>query len=199
MFVKICGLRSVEHVEAAVAAGADAIGFLLSPSPRQVTPQEAARLAAAVPDHVLSVGVFATESPEQIRHDAEVAGVDTIQLHGAYRHEDFQALADLPVKLIRAIAGTENPDTNCGAYGEDLLIVDAAKPGSGEPWDWTRLPAEPTGYWLLAGGLSPGNVGRAIAEARPWGVDVSSGVEITRGVKDPGLIQNFIKAAKEAG
>src|SRR5690606_8926797 len=101
MFVKISGLRSVEHVAAAVAAGADAIRVLLSPSPRQVTPQAAARLAAAVPDHVLSVGVFATETTEQIRHDAQVAGVNTIQLHGEYRHEDFQALADLPVKLIR--------------------------------------------------------------------------------------------------
>lgn len=199
MFVKICGLRSVEHVEAAVAAGADAIGFLLSPSPRQVTPSGAAVLAAAVPDHVLSVGVFATEPTEQIRHDADVAGVDTIQLHGAYRREDFQALADLPVKLIRAIAGTEDPNTDCGAYGEDLLIVDAAKPGSGEPWDWTRLPAEPTGRWLLAGGLSPDNVARAVTEARPWGVDVSSGVEVARGVKDPGLIRDFIAAAKQTG
>ncbi|MFD0560216.1 phosphoribosylanthranilate isomerase [Stackebrandtia endophytica] len=199
MFVKICGLRSVEHVEAAVAAGADAIGFLLSRSPRQVTPSEAAVLAATVPDHVLSVGVFATETTEQIRRDAEAAGVDTIQLHGAYKHEDFQALADLPVKLIRAIAGAEDPNTDCGAYGEDLLIVDAAKPGSGEPWDWTRLPAEPTGHWLLAGGLSPDNVACAVAEARPWGVDVSSGVEVSRGMKDPGLIRDFITAAKQAG
>ncbi|HIW64582.1 MAG TPA: phosphoribosylanthranilate isomerase [Candidatus Stackebrandtia excrementipullorum] len=196
MFVKICGLRSVEHVQAAVDAGVDAIGFLLSPSPRQVTPAEAAKLAAEVPDHILTVGVFARETPDQIRRDAAEAEVNTIQLHGDYKREDFDALADLPVTTIRAIAGARDPDTNCGAFGEDLLIVDAVTPGSGEAWDWTRLPSTPTGNWMLAGGLRPDNVASAIAEAGPWGVDVSSGVEVARGVKDSGLIADFIAAAR---
>ncbi|WP_084963465.1 phosphoribosylanthranilate isomerase [Thermoactinospora rubra] len=195
MFVKICGLREPEHIEAAVEAGADAVGFMLTASPRRVSPERAAELAALVPPHVLTVGVFMGESPEEIRQAVTAAGLRGIQLHGRHPHADFTALKDLGVTLVRAVP--PDADLRCGAYDEDLLLVDAPKAGgAGEPWDWAAVRGRASGRWLLAGGLAPDNVGRAIEAARPWGVDVSSGVEVARGVKDAGLIRAFVAAAR---
>ncbi|GAA3021686.1 hypothetical protein GCM10020229_36130 [Kitasatospora albolonga] len=99
--------------------------------------------------------------------------------------------------LIRATSAAAAAGASCGDFGEDLLLLDSPVPGSGEAWDWAELGAKPPGgTWLLAGGLTPGNVREAIAAARPWGVDVSSGVEVRRGVKDPALITEFVRAAK---
>ncbi|MFF5206201.1 phosphoribosylanthranilate isomerase [Streptosporangium sp. NPDC000396] len=197
MYVKICGLREPEHVTAAVEAGADAIGFVLTRSSRRVTPERARELAAMVPPHVLTVAVFAGESSEEVRAVTLEAGVRAVQLHGDHPHEDFTALKDLGVTLIRA--GAASVDLRCGAFDEDLLIIDAPKPGSGEPWDWAVVRGRPAGRWMLAGGLAPSNVAEAIAAAQPWGVDVSSGVEVAPGVKDAGLIRSFITAARAAG
>ncbi|WP_433256701.1 phosphoribosylanthranilate isomerase [Streptosporangium sp. CA-135522] len=196
MYVKICGLREPEHVTAAVEAGADAIGFVLTRSPRRVTPAWARELAAEVPAHVLTVAVFAGEATEEVRAAALEAGVRAVQLHGNHPHEDFTALKDLDLTLIRA--GAADTDLNCGAFDEDLLIVDAPRPGSGRPWDWSAVRGRPAGRWLLAGGLDPSNVAEAVAAARPWGVDVSSGVEVAPGVKDAGLIRAFVAAARAA-
>ncbi|MCA2223740.1 phosphoribosylanthranilate isomerase [Nonomuraea aurantiaca] len=194
MYVKICGLSEPEHVAAAVEAGADAIGFVLTRSPRQVTPERAAELAAAVPDHVLTVGVFRGETPEAVRAATIASGVRGVQLHGRHPHGDFTALKDLGHTLVRAVDA--EADLRCGAYDEDLLIVDAPRPGSGEPWDWSAVRGRPSGRWLLAGGLDPSNVAQAVAAAAPWGVDVSSGVELAPGVKDSALIRRFIAAAR---
>ncbi|GIH25631.1 N-(5'-phosphoribosyl)anthranilate isomerase [Acrocarpospora phusangensis] len=193
MYVKICGLREAGQVDAAVEAGADAVGFVLTASKRQVTPHEARVLGEAVPPGVLTVAVFAGEAPEVVRAMAAEAGVRAVQLHGDHPHGDFLALADLGVTLVRAVASHAN--LRCGAYGEELLIVDAPKPGSGEPWDWSGVRGRPSGKWMLAGGLDAGNVRRAITEAQPWGVDVSSGVE-RDGRKDPDLIREFVAAAR---
>jgi phosphoribosylanthranilate isomerase len=198
MFVKICGLREPEHVAAAVAAGADAIGFVLTASPRQVTPKRAAELAAEVPEDVLTVGVFAGQSVAEVRELADAAGVRAIQLHGNYPAESFAALADHPARLIRAVGADTTQPLTAGAFGEGMLLVDAPKPGSGESWDPAVLPSLPTGQWLLAGGLYPDTVAAAIAAVLPWGVDVSSGVEVSRGVKDSDAIRRFIAAATGA-
>jgi phosphoribosylanthranilate isomerase len=197
MFVKICGLREPEHVDAAVAAGADAIGFVLTPSPRQIAAERVRELVERVPPHVLTVAVFAGEPGDVIRAAIADTGVGAVQLHGEHPPADFAALRDLPVRLIRAGAGG-GLDPRCGAYGEDLLIVDAPRPGSGEPWDWSAMDPRPTGRWLLAGGLDPDTVAAAVATARPWGVDVSSGVEASRGIKDVDLIRRFVGAARAA-
>lgn len=199
MFVKICGLSEPEHVAAAAEAGADAVGFLLSPSPRRVSPERARMLASAAPAGVLTVGVFAGESVETIRRDAAVAGVAAVQLHGDYRREDFEALGDYPGELVRAVPDSVGARARFGEFGEDYLIVDSPRPGSGEAWDWRGLGAGPGGKWMLAGGLRPETVAEAIAQARPWGVDVSSGVEVRRGVKDAELIARFVANAKTAG
>ncbi len=199
VFVKICGLSEPEHVAAAAEAGADAVGFLLSPSPRRVTPERARDLASALPSGVLAVGVFAGVPVEAIQRDAAVAGVGAVQLHGGdYRREDFEALADYPGELIRAVPDSVGASARFGEFGEDYLLVDSPRPGSGEAWDWGGLGAGPGGRWMLAGGLRPDTVAEAIAQARPWGVDVSSGVEVRRGIKDAELIARFIANAKAA-
>ncbi|MFD9948384.1 phosphoribosylanthranilate isomerase [Nonomuraea sp. NPDC059023] len=194
MYVKICGLSEEEHVRTAVEAGADAIGLVLTHSPRRVTPERAAELAALVPPHVLTVGVFKGEDPDTVRAAALTAGVRAIQLHGVHPHSDFTALKDLGLTLVRAVAA--DADLRCGAYDEDLLLVDAPRAGAGEPWDWSAVRGRPTGRWLLAGGLTPENVRAAVAAAAPWGVDVSSGVEVARGVKDSALIRAFLTSAR---
>ncbi|MCK2219275.1 phosphoribosylanthranilate isomerase [Actinomadura sp. ATCC 31491] len=196
MYVKICGLSEPAHVAAAVEAGADAVGFVMTRSTRRVSPGRAAELAALVPAHVLTVGVFRGEDPETVRAAALASGVRAVQLHGRHPHADFVALKDLGVTLLRAVDSTA--DLRCGAYDEDLLLVDAPHAGSGQPWDWAAVRGRPSGRWLLAGGLAPGNVAEAIAAAGPWGVDVSSGVESAPGVKDPALIEAFLKAVRGA-
>lgn len=198
MFVKVCGLLTQADVEVAADAGADAVGFVFAESVRKIGVDDARGLAARVPAHMLTVGVFKGVSAAQAGEIATRVHLDAIQLHGDYPREAFAELADHPAKLIRATTLTPGTDTATGAYGEDMLLLDSPVAGSGERWDLTALSDPPTGKWLLAGGLDPANVATAIATVNPWGVDVSSGVESSRGVKDHGLIREFIAAAREA-
>ncbi|THA36330.1 phosphoribosylanthranilate isomerase [Streptomyces sp. A1547] len=195
LFVKICGLKTGPDVDVAVAAGADAVGFVFAPgSPRTIGAAEARELAARVPDSVLSVGVFRGQSVEEVRRLAEESGVRGVQLHGDEGPEYYEALRAPGRTLLRATALHVG---RCGEYGEDLLLIDAPDPGSGKPWNWASQEfTAPEGRWLLAGGLNPGNVREAVATTGAWGVDVSSGVERERGVKSPDLIRAFIEAAR---
>ncbi len=201
VYVKVCGLSRPEDVAAAVEAGADAVGFVLTPSPRQVAPDAVKALAGAVPEGIETVAVFRGEPLDEVRRAAATAGVSTVQLHGDEGPEAFAALRADGFRLVRATSPRSGAPLTTGAYGEDLLIVDSPVPGSGERWDPAVLGTGPGGTWLLAGGLGPDNVAEAVAslDPRPWGVDVSSGVERTRGVKDPVLIERFVRAAKAAG
>ncbi|MFF8485379.1 phosphoribosylanthranilate isomerase [Streptomyces antibioticus] len=196
LFVKICGLKTERDVDTAVEAGADAVGFVFSASPRRIDPATAARLCRRVPEHVLTVGVFRDEPLADVRSVAAEAGIGAVQLHGSEGREYYDDLGAGGWTLIRAAAfGDSVP--RCGEMGEDLLLLDAPVPGSGVAWDWSGGPAPAPGEkWLLAGGLTPENVRAAVDAARPWGVDVSSGVEATRGVKDPDLIRTFVAVAR---
>ncbi|WP_432032442.1 phosphoribosylanthranilate isomerase [Streptomyces antibioticus] len=196
LFVKICGLKTERDVDTAVEAGADAVGFVFSASPRRIDPATAARLCRRVPEHVLTVGVFRDEPLADVRSVAAEAGIGAVQLHGSEGREYYDDLGAGGWKLIRAAAfGDSVP--RCGEMGEDLLLLDAPVPGSGVAWDWSGGPAPAPGEkWLLAGGLTPENVRAAVDVARPWGVDVSSGVEAARGVKDPALIRSFVAVAR---
>ncbi|MCJ1680630.1 phosphoribosylanthranilate isomerase [Streptomyces sp. APSN-46.1] len=195
VFIKICGLKTAHDVDVAVAAGADAVGFVFAPgSPRTIGAAEARELAARVPAGVLTVGVFRGQSVEEVRRLTEESGVRGVQLHGEEGPEDFAALRAEGRTLLRATA--EHAE-RCGEYGEDLLLIDAPEPGSGKPWNWGSAEfTAPEGRWLLAGGLTPGNVREAVGTTGAWGVDVSSGVERERGVKSPELIRAFIEAAR---
>lgn len=193
MFVKVCGLRTAADVDVAVSSGADAVGFVFAASPRRVD-ADTARSLVAVAGPTLTVGVFLGQPVEEVRAIAEATGIGAVQLHGDYPKDAFTALADPRWQLVRAVPFSA-PDLRVGAYGDDLLLVDAPKAGSGESWDYASVACL-DGQWLLAGGLTPASVATAAATARAWGVDVSSGVESSRGVKDHGLIADFLAAAR---
>jgi phosphoribosylanthranilate isomerase len=193
VFVKICGLRQPEHVEAAIDAGADAIGFVLTESSRFVTAASARELVGVVDRRAMTVGVFRGEPVDEIERLAADSGVACIQVHGKYSADDLARLSSFGVPVIRAVSFTEPAEQ----LGADMLLVDAPRAGSGEEWDYAVMAERGlTGHWLLAGGLTPGNVSSAIAAASPWGVDVSSGVETAPGQKDATLIRAFLAAVK---
>ncbi|GHH54038.1 phosphoribosylanthranilate isomerase [Lentzea cavernae] len=199
MFVKLCGLRTESDVAVAVETGADAVGFVLTTSPRQIDVDLASRLVAEVPADVLTVAVVRGITAAEAGELALKTGVRALQLHGDYPREAFDELADLPFDLVRATALGPSTDVRTGAFGEELLLIDSPVAGSGEQWDITRLAENPpTGRWVLAGGLSPETVADAISVAAPWGVDVSSGIESSRGVKDHGRMREFVAAARQA-
>ena len=197
MFVKVCGLSTPESVRSAVDAGADAVGFVLTSSPREVSPDQVRILLPLVPAHVHAVAVFRHEPASDAVSVARAAGLTWVQLHGTRTAEDVKTVHDAGMRLIRAVTMGAAPD-EFSDLGEDLLLIDAAVPGSGESWDYASVRAKGLGdrEWLLAGGLEPGNVAFAAAAADAWGVDVSSGVESSRGVKDLAKIRAFVKAAK---
>jgi phosphoribosylanthranilate isomerase len=198
MFVKVCGLSTPESVRAAVEAGADAVGFVLTASPRVVSPSQVSGLLAEVPDRVSAIGVFRHEPVADAIAIARSAGLEWVQLHGDLTPEDVTTVHDAGMKLIRAVTMAATADAFAD-WGEELLLIDAAVPGSGETWDYASMvdvTALQDRKWLLAGGLDPDTVARATAASGAWGVDVSSGVEVSRGVKDLDKIRAFVKAAK---
>lgn len=197
MYVKICGLRDPEALAAALDAGADAVGFVVSPgSPRDVDPAVAAELVSRVEGRADTVLVVSHATAAESVELARRIGVDVVQLHGRYGEADVAAVAAAGLRVWRAASVTDGTPLEVGAWGEETLLLDAPVAGSGHRWDASGV--ETRGRWMLAGGLNPGNVAAAIAESRPWGVDVSSGVEASRGVKDPELIRAFVAAAREA-
>ena len=198
MFVKVCGLSTPESVREAVDAGADAVGFVLTASPRVVSPSQASALLAEVPERVVPIGVFRDEPVVDAVAIARAAGLEWIQLHGTRTPGDVATVHDAGMKLVRAVTLDATPE-ELADWGEDLLLIDAAVPGSGEAWDYAsvaELPVLQGRNWLLAGGLDPENVGTASTAAHAWGVDVSSGVEVSRGVKDLAKVRAFVQAAK---
>ncbi|GAA2721223.1 MULTISPECIES: phosphoribosylanthranilate isomerase [Streptomyces] len=198
LFIKICGLSTARDVDTAVVAGADAVGFVFAESPRRVDAATARRLAERVPGNVLTVGVFRGQSVAEVRELSRAAGLRSVQLHGDEGPEYYEALRPEGWTLIRATS-FRGAALRCGELGEDHLLLDAPAPGAGRPWDWgDEAFVAPEGSWLLAGGLTPGNVRAAVRATGCWGVDVSSGVEASRGVKDPVLIEEFITAARSA-
>lgn len=203
MWVKVCGLSDATGVAAAVEAGVDAIGFVFAPgSPRTVDPAVVASLLQAVPDSVLTVGVFRRQSVAEVSRLAGEAGVQAVQLHGDEPAEMFHELQASGWRTLRATSAVHYASEDAvqrAVFGEELLLLDAPDPGAGKTFDTIALTANPpTRDWILAGGLTPGNVHGLISELSPWGVDVSSGVESSRGVKSPELIHAFVQAARGA-
>jgi len=187
MFVKICGMTSREAVVAAVAAGADAIGFVFAASARAVSPEQACELAADVPRTVVRVAVMHHPAATHCARVLEVFGPDWLQTDA----EDLAAL-NLPagVRVLPVFRNGHLPET---ATLPARLLFEGTRSGTGTTADWdeARRIASTTEL-VLAGGLTPENVGAAIEYVRPWGVDVSSGVEIRKGLKDPELISEFL-------
>ena len=200
MFVKICGGTSEEDALLAIGMGADALGFNFVPgSSRQVRPAVARDIARRLPGGVLTVGIFKDELRETVVDVVHHAGLPAAQLHGRESTNDSSWIAERGPYLIKAFTAGDSAIDDLEQYGAKAVLVDAPEPGSGEVFDWSMLDGRERGRPLiLAGGLTPANVGQAVNVVRPWGVDVASAVEMSPGVKDPVKVREFIVAAREA-
>ncbi len=198
MFVKICGITSEEDALLAVAMGADAVGFVFAPSARQIAPVRAGDIAKRLPPEVLTVGVFRDESPVRVVELVNKSGLRAAQLHGHESIDDVARVREHVPFVIKAFAAGSGPLDHAAEYAADAVLVDSASPGSGRVFDWSLAEGAPQRLkrMILAGGLDAGNVAAAIRKVRPWGVDVSSGVESAPGRKDARLVRAFIAQAR---
>lgn len=201
--VKICGITRLQDLHDACAAGADALGFVFyDKSPRRVSGEAAAGLVRALPPFVQSVGLFVNADPAFIEAMLEIVPLDLLQFHGDETPADCMRYARPYIKAIRVTA-----DTDLLEYAADFetargLLLDAWVPGvpggTGESFDWKVIPPHLPKPVILSGGLTPANVAAAITQVHPWAVDVSSGVEAAKGIKDPHQVAQFIAKAKSA-
>jgi phosphoribosylanthranilate isomerase len=209
--VKVCGITRVEDAEAAVRAGADAIGVNFWPgTPRRVDFATARAIVATLPPTVVVVGLFVDPAAGDVRAALDAVALDVLQFHGDEPPEFCRAFGR---RYMKAIAAKEGVDLlRCAQRYDDAagLIFDAHAPGdlpggTGRTFDWSRVPRTLSRPLVLSGGLDDGNVGAAIRAVRPFAVDVSSGVEARdgegrprRGIKDPARIEAFIEAVRNA-
>jgi phosphoribosylanthranilate isomerase len=198
MFVKICGTTSEEDALLAVAMGADAVGFVFAPSPRQITPGTAADIVKRLPREVVTVGVFRDQAPSRVVEIVNSIGLRAAQLHGHETPEQAQFVRARVPLLIQAFPAGDPAVARAHQYGADAVLIDATSPGSGQVFDWTRAEAPDGVRLILAGGLTAENVAQAIGQVHPWGVDVVSGVERSPGVKDAVKVRAFVAAARAA-
>ena len=200
--IKICGLTREQDVDAAVAAGADAIGFVFyPPSPRYVTPERAAELARRIPPFVDVVGLFVNEAPATVHAACAALPINLLQFHG---DEDAAYCSQFSRPYLRA--ARVRPDLDLIEFARSFprargLLLDAfveGYGGGGHVFDWTLIPPDLPGFLVLSGGLTADNVGEAIRRVRPVAVDVSSGVEMGKGIKDHAKIAAFVAAVRKA-
>ncbi|MEQ1583022.1 MAG: phosphoribosylanthranilate isomerase [Candidatus Nitrotoga sp.] len=202
--IKICGITRVEDVLAAAHSGADALGLVFyDRSPRYVTLEQAARLAAAIPPFVTLVGLFVNPSAEAVQEILRQVPLDVLQFHGE-EEPKFCAQFNRPyLKAVRVKYGVDL--VQCAARYKDAqgLLLDAfiegTHGGTGVSFDWTLIPHNLPLPVVLSGGLHVNNVADAIKQVRPWAVDVSSGVEAAKGIKDVAKIATFINEVKKIG
>ena len=200
--IKICGLTREEDVDASVAAGADAIGFVFyPPSPRYLSPRRAAELARRVPPFIDVVGLFVNEAPESLLAVCDAVPVNLLQFHG---DEDAAYCRQFKRPYLRA--ARVRPGLDLVEFARAFpdargLLLDAfveGYGGGGHVFDWSLIPPELPGFLVLSGGLTAANVGEAIERVRPVAVDVSSGVEAGKGIKDHSKIAAFVAAVRNA-
>jgi len=201
--VKICGITSIDDALSAVEAGCDALGFVFyAKSPRAVTPEQAAEIISKLPAFVTSVALFVNESSEIVNQVIAKTGVDLLQFHGDESVEFCSAFSRPYIKALRMkpeLDLTAQFETYASSQG---ILLDAYTPGipggTGESFDWSRIPAELANKIILAGGLSATNVAEAIAQVSPYAVDVSGGVEASKGIKDSNKMTDFMNEVYRA-
>jgi len=211
--IKICGITRLDDLHAAVDAGADALGFVFyAPSPRYLKPEAAAPLIAAMPPFVTSVGLFVNASLEELQAVIKLAPIQLLQFHGDESAEECHRLASAVNRpFIRAFR--VKPDTSaadlleCEAQYKTIsplfqgLLLDTfvdSFGGSGKVFDWSLIPKELAPRVVLSGGLSVQNATDAVVGVRPFAVDISSGVELSKGVKDADKVKAFVQAVRLA-
>ena len=200
--IKVCGLTDPSEAKAVAEAGADAIGLVFAKSPRKIDPDRAREIVQNLPPMVQTVGVFVNESSEKIRQIIDYCGLDLVQLHGEETPETCKQLAPRAIKAWRIRKRADIQDLLPYQEVVKAFLLDAWSPrvhgGTGETFDWSiaveakKVLSRPI---ILAGGLRPENVARAVKQVRPWGVDVSSGVENAPGKKNIELVADFIRRA----
>jgi phosphoribosylanthranilate isomerase len=199
VLVKICGITTEADALLAVALGADAVGFVLAPSPRQVSAAETRRIIERVPPEILTVGVFRDEAPARVVEIVNTTGLKAAQLHGNETVEQSLWVSERVPLTIKAFPAGHPGIGRIDDYGAELVLVDAESPGSGEVFDWRLAEgvADPARL-IVSGGLRAENVGDAVAHLHPFGVDVSTGVESAPGRKDPVKLRAFVAAARSS-
>jgi phosphoribosylanthranilate isomerase len=199
MFIKICGITSEDDALLAVAMGADALGFVFAPSPRQVPAQQVYDITRRLPPEILTVGVFRDEHPRRVVEIVHRSGVKGAQLHGNESADVVAEVAKAVRFLVKAYPAGSPLIAASAALATDTILVDGPSPGSGQLFDWTLVGEIPDGVrMILAGGLTPDNVADAVQTVLPWGVDVSTGVESSPGKKDALKVKRFIERARAA-
>jgi phosphoribosylanthranilate isomerase len=200
--IKICGITRQVDLDAAVQAGADAVGFVFyPPSPRALDPGTAAALARRVPPFVMRVGLFVNAEPASVREILAAVPIDILQFHG---EEDAQYCAQFGLPYLKV--ARVRPELDLLEFARAYpsaqgLLLDAwveAYGGMGQSFDWSSIPNDLPLPMVLSGGLHAGNVAEAVSKVRPWAVDVSSGVEAAKGIKDADKIAAFIAAVRTA-
>jgi len=210
--IKICGLTREADVESAARAGADAVGFVLyDKSPRHVTPERAGELARRLPPFVTPVLLFVNASPERIERGCDAVPNALLQFHGDESPADCLAAGGPYMRAARIPAGPTGHGCDLLKYATDFssaqaILLDAhveGYGGGGQSFDWTAFPwshplLNASSRLVLSGGLTPANVIDGITCVRPWAVDVSSGVEVSKGIKSPDLMNAFVAAVRAA-
>ncbi|HJM27866.1 MAG: phosphoribosylanthranilate isomerase [Acidimicrobiales bacterium] len=200
MFVKICGITNEEDALLSVAVGADAVGFVFAPSQRKIAVSRVADIVRRLPPDVMTVGVFKDELPDRIIKVMNETGLMAAQLHGVESTSHVMKVKEEVRTVFKAVTAGSEAFYSAEDFKADAILVDSEIPGAGEIFDWQMAENAPPGVPLiLAGGLTPDNVTQGIQKVKPWGVDVSSGVERSPGVKDPILVRAFVQTAKKAG
>ena len=197
-FVKICGITRAEDAAAGIAAGANALGFVFWPkSPRCVDVERARTIVAAMPPHVTAVGVFVDQQADDVNEIARLVNLGAVQLHGSESDDYVRAMSRRVIKAV-SVHGEHPPDV--ARWPESVTILldvhdPVRKGGTGKTIEWTAAAVVARRRnILLAGGLTPENVSEAIARVRPYGIDVSSGVESQPGIKDHSRITALFEA-----
>lgn len=199
MFIKICGITNEQDALLAVALGADALGFVFAPSPRQIAPGLARDIVKRLPPEIMTVGVFRNEHPSRVIEIVNESRLQGAQLHG---HESIAITDEVAAQVrfvIKAVVAGSADASNADLFSSDAVLVDGLQPGSGTTYDWDLLSQLPDSvHVILSGGLTADNVAIGIEQVRPWGVDVSSGVEKSPGLKDAVKLRHFITNARDA-
>ena len=199
MFVKICGITNEQDALLSVALGADALGFILAPSRRRMTPSAVADIVKRLPPEIVTFGVFVNEDADIVARIVNETGLVGAQLHGSEGPQTCRSVRAKVRQVIKAVVGDAPSIFGYLDYPVDALLVDSEQPGSGRAFDWSALDASHLNKKIiLAGGLNPDNVAEAIRTVKPYGVDVSSGVEASIGRKDPVALRAFIANARKA-
>jgi phosphoribosylanthranilate isomerase len=211
-WIKICGTTNLEDALASVEAGADALGFIFTDSPRRITPEAAREIVANLPDSVQKIGVFVNASRDRVHSIVSKVGLTGVQLHGTENEQYVEELCEgwtdaqtrkHSVRVIKVVPVRPGFENTLRAFSKslDLFLLDSGAGGTGQSFDpkaaLAGLKKAPVRF-IAAGGLRPENVSQAIEVLKPWGVDVASGVEKEKGKKDHSKLKAFVQAVRQA-